>query len=134
MTASRQAIAIPDECRFTPNGGHSQPPARTVFVRDIGQHVHNRREALELKQQDLADEVGVTSQHISRIELNQAAPSVATLLKLGQTLGVTTDYLLTGRDTVPLDATGAIRAEADISPTAKRHLIGVLDELRTPRK
>ncbi len=64
----------------------------------IGCHVRRTREALELKQQDLADQVGVTSQHISRIELDQVAPSVQTLLKLSQTLGVTTDYLLTGRE------------------------------------
>jgi transcriptional regulator with XRE-family HTH domain len=97
----------------------------------IGHHVRSTREALELKQQDLADAVEVTSQHISRIELDQTAPSAETLLKLSQTLGVTTDYLLTGRETAPLDATGAIRAEPDISATAKRHLIGVLNELRT---
>ena len=97
----------------------------------IGRHVRRTRKALELKQQALADEIGVTSQHISRIELDQAAPSVQTLLKLSQALGVTTDYLLTGRDTAPFDATGAIRAVPDVSAAAKRHLIGVLNELRT---
>jgi transcriptional regulator with XRE-family HTH domain len=96
----------------------------------IGRHVREARKAVGLKQQELADEVGVTSQHISRIELGQAAPSVETLLRLGQRLGVTTDYLLTGREVAPLDATGAIRAEPDISPIAKRHLIGLLSELR----
>lgn len=96
----------------------------------IGQRVRRTREALGLKQQDLAVEIGVTSQHISRIELDQGAPSVQTLLRLSRALGVTTDYLLTGRDTAPLNATGAIRAEPDISPTAKHHLIGVLKELR----
>ncbi|MGH9921041.1 MAG: helix-turn-helix transcriptional regulator, partial [Nitrososphaerales archaeon] len=35
----------------------------------VGRHVRRTREALQLKQQDLADEVEVTSQHISRIEL-----------------------------------------------------------------
>jgi transcriptional regulator with XRE-family HTH domain len=100
------------------------------FDMKIGCHVRRTREALDLKQQDLADQVGVTSQHISRIELDQTAPSVQTLLKLSQTLGVTTDYLLTGRERAPLDATGAIRAEPKISPAAKRHLIGVLNELR----
>lgn len=96
----------------------------------IGHRVRKTRKALELTQQDLADEVEVTSQHISRIELNQAAPSVETLLKLSQKLGVTTDYLLTGREMNPFDATGAIRAEPDISAAAKRHLIGMLNELR----
>jgi transcriptional regulator with XRE-family HTH domain len=96
----------------------------------IGHRVRGARKALGLKQQELADEVEVTPQHISRIELGQAAPSVQTLLKLGQRLGVTADYLLTGRETMLLDASGAIRAAPDISATAKRHLIGMLDELR----
>jgi hypothetical protein len=55
---------------------------------------------------------------------------VQTLLRLSRRLGVTADYLLTGRKTAPLDATGAIRAQPDLSATAKRHLIGLLDELR----
>jgi transcriptional regulator with XRE-family HTH domain len=96
----------------------------------IGRHVRKRRKALGLKKQELADEVEVTAQHISRIELDQAAPSVETLLKLSERLGVTTDYLLTGRETTPLDAAGAIRAVPDINATAKRHLIGVLNALR----
>jgi transcriptional regulator with XRE-family HTH domain len=99
----------------------------------IGRHVRKTRKALELKQQELADQVQVTPQHISRIELDQTTPSVGTLLKLSQTLGVTTDYLLTGRETALLDAAGAIRAESDISATAKRHLIGVLNELRAKK-
>jgi transcriptional regulator with XRE-family HTH domain len=93
--------------------------------------VRRAREILGLKQQDLADEVGCTAQHISRIELDQAAPSVQTLLRISRALGVTTDYLLTGRETVPLDASGAIRAVPGISAAAKRHLIGVLGELRS---
>lgn len=76
----------------------------------------------------------VTAQHISRIELDQAAPSIETLLKLSQKLGVSTDYLLSGHETVPLDATGAIRAEPDISVAAKRHLIGLLNQLRTNKQ
>lgn len=96
----------------------------------IGRHVREAREAIGLKQQELADEVGVTSQHISRVELDLTPPSAATLLRLGQRLGVTTDYLLTGREVAPLDATGAIRSEPGISATAKRHLIGLLSELR----
>jgi transcriptional regulator with XRE-family HTH domain len=96
----------------------------------IGRHIRRAREVLGLKQQDLADEVDVTAQHISRIELEQAAPSVQTLSRLSRRLGVTTDYLLTGRETTPLDATGAIRAQPDLSATAKRHLIGLLNELR----
>jgi transcriptional regulator with XRE-family HTH domain len=96
----------------------------------IGRHVRKAREAIELKQQELADEVEVTSQHISRIELDLASPSIQTLLKLSQKLGVSTDYLLTGHETAPPEVAGAIRADPDLSAAAKRHLIGLLDQLR----
>jgi hypothetical protein len=43
---------------------------------------------------------------------------------------VSTDYLLTGHERAPLGAAGAIRAEPDISATAKRHLVGIVEELR----
>jgi hypothetical protein len=59
-------------------------------------------------------------------------PSLDVLLNLSRRLGVTTDFLLTGQETTPLDAIGAIRAEPRLNPTAKRHLIGVINELRTP--
>jgi transcriptional regulator with XRE-family HTH domain len=96
----------------------------------IGRHVRKAREAIELKQQELADEVEVTSQHVSRIELDLASPSIQTLLKLSQKLGVSTDYLLTGHETAPPEVTGAIRADPDLSAAVKRHLIGLLDQLR----
>jgi transcriptional regulator with XRE-family HTH domain len=97
----------------------------------IGSHVRARRKALGLSQLDLARELSVTHQHVSRIELGDATPSLEMLLKVSLKLGVSTDYLLTGQQMAPLDAAGAIRAEPDISATAKRHLVGILEELRT---
>ena len=97
----------------------------------IGSHVRARRLALGLSQENLATELGVKHQHVSRIELGDATPSLEMLLSLSRKLGVSTDYLLTGQQIAPLDAAGAIRAEPDISATAKRHLVGILEELRT---
>ena len=45
-------------------------------------------------------------------------------------LGVSTDHLLTGQETAPADIAGAIRAEPHLSAAAKRHLIGLANELR----
>ena len=99
----------------------------------IGSHVRKKREELGLNQAELAKELRVTHQHISRIELEQVAPSLEMLLKLSRKLGVSTDYLLTGREPAPLDALGGIRAEPGISATAKRHLIGIVNELRASK-
>jgi transcriptional regulator with XRE-family HTH domain len=96
----------------------------------IGSHVRAKRIALGLSQEDLATELGVKHQHVSRIELGDTTPSLETLLGLSRTLGVSTDYLLTGREQTPPDVAGAIRATPDISATAKRHLVGIVGELR----
>jgi transcriptional regulator with XRE-family HTH domain len=103
----------------------AQPP----IVR-LGGRARARRESLELTQEELARELGVTHQHISRIESDQAAPSLDLLVLLSRRLGVSADHLLTGQKTTPADIAGAIRAEPHLSAAAKRHLIGLADELR----
>jgi transcriptional regulator with XRE-family HTH domain len=97
----------------------------------IGSHVRARRIALGLTQENLATELGVKHQHVSRIEPGDATPSLETVLSLSRILGVTTDYLLTGQDPALPDVVGAIRAAPDISTTAKRHLVGIVQELRS---
>jgi transcriptional regulator with XRE-family HTH domain len=95
----------------------------------IGRHVRKTRKALGLNQSELAQEVKVTPQHISKLELEQATPSLETLLSLSRTLGVSTDYLLTGREVAPVDIRGAIRSQQQLSPVAKRTLIQLIGEL-----
>jgi hypothetical protein len=51
------------------------------------------------------------------------------LVRLSRRLGVSTDYLLTGKDIAPLGVAGAIRGERRLSAAAKRHLLGLIAEL-----
>jgi transcriptional regulator with XRE-family HTH domain len=95
---------------------------------NIGRHIRVKRKALGLKQHELAHDVDVTPQHISQLEREDARPSLETLLALSRTLGVTADYLLTGREAAPLDIRGAIRAQP-LSPASKRSLIQLVGEL-----
>jgi transcriptional regulator with XRE-family HTH domain len=85
---------------------------------------------LKLTQEELAGELGVTHQHISRIEGGHAVPSLELLVGLSRRLGVSTEYLLTGQETARLGIAGAIRGDKQLSPTAKRHLIGIIAELQ----
>ncbi|MGH2853520.1 MAG: helix-turn-helix domain-containing protein [Solirubrobacteraceae bacterium] len=96
----------------------------------VARRVRAQRTALELTQEELAGELGVTHQHVSRIEGGHAVPSLDLLVRLGSRLGVSTDYLLTGQETTPLGIDGAIRGDQRLSATAKRHLIGIINELR----
>lgn len=96
----------------------------------VARHVRAQRTVLKLTQEELALELGVTHQHVSRIEGGHAVPSLDLLVRLSTRLGVSTDYLLTGRETTPLGIHGAIRGDRRLSATAKRHLIGIISELR----
>jgi len=96
----------------------------------VAERVRERRTSLQLTQDELAVELGVTHQHVSRIEGGHAVPSLDLLVRLSGRLGVSTDYLLTGHETAPLDITGAIRNDHSLNPTVKRHLIGLVSELQ----
>ena len=99
---------------------------------EIGPRVQARRRAQQMTQAELAAELGVTPQYISALEGGTSTPAVATLARLAAVLGVTTDFLLTGRESAPVDIAGAIRAQHDLSPAAKKTLIGLVALLRTP--
>jgi transcriptional regulator with XRE-family HTH domain len=112
------------------------PVARLRFVPrpakaevQVARRVRSQRQTLKLTQQELAQEVGVTHQHVSRIEGGHAVPSLELLVKLSRHLGVSTDYLLTGKQTALLGVAGAIRGDKNLSAAAKRHLLGLIAEL-----
>lgn len=95
----------------------------------IGRHIRARRRELELSQESLGREVGVTSQNISSIESEHSEPSLELLVRLHQALGVSTDYLLTGQESAPVSIAGVIRSHPDLTPSAKRSLIQIITEL-----
>ena len=61
---------------------------------EIGQRIRKFRKAYNLSQEQLAEELGVSRQAISRWEGATAQPDATNILKLSKLFGVTTDYLL----------------------------------------
>lgn len=96
----------------------------------IGSRLRSLRTDLGLTQAQVASEVAVTHQHISRIEDDLAAPSLDLLARLSSVLGASTDYILTGERGPTADVVGAIRGDEMLSQAAKKHLLGLIDELR----
>jgi len=103
--------------------------------REIRQHVNlgeralERRQALHITQQDLARALGVTPQHISLIEQNKVAPSLALLTGLATELGVSVDYLVSGKEGIITDTVPAIKADKRLKIKAKKALIAMVEEL-----
>jgi transcriptional regulator with XRE-family HTH domain len=100
---------------------------------NIGKRMRERRKELNLTQEQLARALGVTPQHISVIEQDKRAPSLSSLARLAEELGVTTDYLITGKEGVITNVIPALKADKNLSLKTKKALIGLVEELYTTR-
>ena len=96
----------------------------------LGQRIRVRRQSLKLTQQQIAQALGVSSQHISAIEQDKRAPSLSSLAKLAEELGVTVDYLVVGREGIITDTIPAIKADKSLTLEVKRSLISLVQALR----
>ena len=95
----------------------------------IGNRIRKRRLELGLTQGRLAHALGVTPQHISVVEQDKRAPSLSSLSKLAEELGVTIDFLVTGKETSITDTIPAIKADKKLSLSSKTALINLVEEL-----
>lgn len=64
-------------------------------------HIKTARKAAGLTQAELAQKIGVTQGNLSAWETGRWEPEAATLKKLAETLGCSTDYLLAAELTPP---------------------------------
>jgi tetratricopeptide (TPR) repeat protein len=100
----------------------------------IGARLKRLRLQRGLSQRDLSSP-GVSYAYISRIEAGARTPSVKALRKLSQKLGVSVEYLETGRDIRDVDDRELRLADAELelrlaqdTAEAEKKLKGVLDE------
>lgn len=75
------------------------------------------RKARGMSQEDLAEELKVSRQAISRWESDETMPDAANILKLSDMFGVTTDYLLRETQT----ETTVAPAVCTQTPPSKKH-------------
>jgi transcriptional regulator with XRE-family HTH domain len=95
----------------------------------LGERIKQRRQALKITQQELAQSLGITPQHISAIEQDKWAPSLILLPKLAEELGVSIDYLVSGKEGIITDTIPAIKADKRLKLKVKRALIALVEEL-----
>ena len=73
-----------------------QKDYRTLDQREMGRRIRDRREAMGLSREDLAELLGVSPQFIADVEYGNKGLSIKRLYLLSQVLGVTADYILAG--------------------------------------
>lgn len=98
-----------------------------AYLQEVGGRIQARRKSLGLTQEALAERCGVTPQFVSYAETGQRAPRPENLLKLAVGLGVSVDYLLTGKN-----ADKDLLLLADklrrLTPTQLRAVEAIVDE------
>lgn len=62
------------------------------------ERVKAKRQALNLKQDDLSSQLGYAPSYISQIETGKRSPSLTSLIALADILNVSIDYLLLGSE------------------------------------
>jgi transcriptional regulator with XRE-family HTH domain len=95
----------------------------------LGQRIKYRRECLGLTQHQLARALELTPQHISAIEQDKRSPSLSSLARLAEELGVTTDYLITGKEGTVAGIVTAIKANKYLNISTKNALITIINDL-----
>lgn len=79
---------------------------------NLGKRIANRRQQAGLKQNVLAEKLGISNNYLSSIERGKEKPSLEILVRICTTLQVTPDYLLLGNmysNNVPQNISDGLR-------------------------
>ena len=97
----------------------------------LGKRIKEKRQTLDITQEELADSIGTTPQHISAVEQDKRTPSLQLLVKLAEELGTTIDGLLTGKEGIMPDIITAIKADRSLNLDLKKALTTMVKALRS---
>lgn len=95
-----------------------------VDLAEIGKRIQLRRKQQGLTQEQLADRMNVSIQMISNLERGNKAIRIDNLINLSQILDVSTDYILTGKETQ--DDFHVLTARIEALSPANRKMIEML--------
>ena len=66
----------------------------------VGERIQQLRKAAGLSQEQLAEQLDVSRQSVSKWELNDAAPEISKIIALSELFGISTDELLKGAESI----------------------------------
>ena len=82
----------------------------------LGKRIAMHRKSLGLTQDQLAEQLGITAQAVSKWENDQSCPDIATLPKLAKIFGITTDALLEGSADAPVFTGEVVTGQEEKEP------------------
>lgn len=91
---------------------------------NIGKRIQQRRKQLSLTQEQVAEMMNVSVQMISNLERGNKAIRIDNLINLCSILSVSTDYILTGKET--LTDLAALTERIQLLPEKEQKMIELL--------
>jgi len=86
---------------------------------NTGEKIHQLRKGLGMTQEELASQLDVSRQAISKWELGESLPDTENIIQIGKLFGVSTDYLLYDQYESDMDIP-AVRINSEIIKTEYR--------------
>lgn len=84
----------------------------TLNYAEMGKRIADRRNKIKIRQNILAERIGISNNHLSNIERGKEKPSVDILIEICKALEVTPDYLIMGNmysNNVPQNITDSLK-------------------------
>lgn len=97
------------------------------LLHHMGSRIMNRRKELNMKQEEVAEQAGLSLQTISSAERGKKALRPENILKISEVLHVSTDYLLSGKQPPSEPYGGLSNKISKLSPQQRRHLEQIID-------
>lgn len=95
----------------------------------VGERIKRLRKNANLTQTELAEKLGLQFSAISKYENELVPLPQENLLKLSKIFSVSTDYILTGKDTItePIEIAASMKDKADLSQMSDKDKAYILD-------
>ena len=100
-------------------------------LKTIGRNIRKARKAVKLRQEDLAEKAGLSSNYIGMVERGEKIPSLETFIKILNTLGTSADLILSDVIDVGYSVKNSVLTERmqHISCADRQRIYAVIDVL-----
>ncbi|PNV60803.1 XRE family transcriptional regulator [Clostridium sp. chh4-2] len=99
---------------------------------DLGRRIREERQKLNLTQEKLSESINVSTTYIGQIERGERCPTLDTLIRISNSLGVSIDYLL--RESVTPSSTALmnlwIQLTRDLSDNEMKMIIELVNVIK----
>lgn len=98
------------------------------LLKEMGERINARRRELKMTQELLAEKMEVSVQMISNLELGKKAIRPENLVKLCTIIGVSADYILTGKHNIA-ENSKAINDYSHLTPHQQNLIDGIISAI-----